>query len=355
MYFLPDKTSLMTKGEQSEMIMSFQRTFTNPYFIVLAVRDAMSDITEGQGSVLSDHEDTDSFATANLKVSSIGESVKSSTSTLTTISVGQSSLAVENDQPNEGDDVWSCKEVFGDTTKESLAGKNDDQIDAAEKRLDVKNIDSIAKDTSEKGAVMQTQKDELVQGESPMDEATSRESSMRESLPEESLSKESPLRELPVDELPSRGTRPKESFSKDSSARTTPGTITILKRTEKVNQNARESSEDSAKAGSADLKSKDKKSQKKKVSDSEVARQQLMAELGVSSPKRSATPSETIDERGKGNGHFDDYGDFSLLSSASKSSSLVETDDLLGLDINTVPGEEKKPLHQDVCIVLPIA
>ena len=45
----------------------------------------MSDITEGQSSLISDLEDTDSFATANLKPTKMDESVHSNSSSITTV------------------------------------------------------------------------------------------------------------------------------------------------------------------------------------------------------------------------------------------------------------------------------
>ena len=303
------------------------------YYFVSAARDAMSDITDTHGGAVSDHEDADSFASANLKVSSMKESADSSVSTLTTISVDKSSLAAENDEANGGGEVVTSNE--GNIAR----GKSDDivagsQCDVA-KEEDVSVHDKATKEAPETV--------ELPRRESPVKVYPVQE------VPErESTAVESPLNE----------SQTRESYSKESSVKNTPGTITILKRSDKIDQHVQESTEDSTKrsySASAESKSKDKRNQKKTTAYSKLESEKLMTQLEASSSSgKSTSAADEKDVKIKANGKQSDEDDIcSLLSftSTSKSSLDVQTGDLLGLGfIGSVPSEEKKPAYQEVCI-----
>ena len=65
----------------------------------------MSDITEGQSSLISDLEDTDSFATANLKPVKMDESVQSNTSSITTVTAVASAPVTPQNRETQSDTV----------------------------------------------------------------------------------------------------------------------------------------------------------------------------------------------------------------------------------------------------------
>ena len=291
----------------------------------------MSDISDTHGGALSDHvthsEDADSFATANLKMSSMKESADSSGSTLTTISVDKISLAAENEEASGADEAVTSNEGA------IAEGKSDDIVDDGQYDV-AKEEDIIIHDKTTKEA---PEKIELPGIELPV--------------------KEVPERESPVEDVQSKESQTRDLYSKEPSMKKIPGTVTILKRSDKIDQHMLESTEDSTKlsyAASPESKSKEKRNQKKKTAYGKSEGEKLMAQLGPSSSGKSTSATDEKEGKIKANGRQSDEDDIcSLLSlsSASKSSSVVQTGDLLGLGfIGNAPSEEKMPVYQDVCI-----
>ena len=306
-----------------------------PSFFASAARDAMSDITESHGGAPSDNEDADSFATANLRIAPTKESADSSTSTLTNVSVCQSLSAAENDEMVRGEKVIEVKETKSvDEINEVI----DAQQDVVKEDEDMSIVDNCPGEAPEKEGSMK-----LLKKEFPVKDLPERESPG----PDSSASQ--------VRDAPLKSSQTKELHPKESPMKTTPGSVVILKRNEKIGQNMLEITEDAGRPGSAaspELKSKDIKTQKTKPLNSKTDNEKLLAQFGISSSTKSASVSDEKGPKAKVMGKENDNDDlysFLSLSSASKSSSVVETGDLLGLDFSSsTPSKEQKPAYQDV-------
>lgn len=284
----------------------------------LAIKDAMSDITESHASVLSDHEEADSFATMNLKVSVADESIKSSSSTLTMVSAEGSSLAVENES-NIGAEAESEKAEENMTS----APAKEETVDSGEiVKTEIKVVD------------------QLMPEESPVDESPVKES------PSEIPERLPPVEESPMRQPPKEVKQAKETL---------PGKVTILKRPDKFTKPAQDESKPAIvnKVESENSKTKNR-SQKKKAFDNEAGKKKLLADSEIKSLERSKTPPEGVTPRNmesaEEKGSFELSGSVVMGSSVNSKTS-VEIGDLLGLDTNTAAvGEEKRPIYQEVLI-----
>lgn len=288
----------------------------------ISVRDAMSDMAESQESARSNHEDSsDSFATATLNVPSAVVNADSSTSSITTISVGQSSSAAEHEM-TAGDEAL-INEDENESNDVVILPDENEQIDDLNKEGNRSIVDGTPTETS--------------------DREKSMELSMKESPVVDAAPKDTQVRDAPAQEI-----QTKESHPKELSVKKVPGTITILKRSEKPSQHTQESAEDSTKTGTSatyESKSKDRKGQLKGSSKSDS--EKLMLQLGIS-------PSTALDERSgvvkkkEKQIDIDDIFSSRYLGISTKRTPAVETGNLLDLDYaSSVPSEEKKPTFQE--------
>ena len=298
----------------------------------LAVRDAMSDIAESHESALSNREDSlDSFATATLNVPSAVVNADSSTSSITTISVGQSSSAAEHEEVTGVDEVL-IKEDANESNDVVILQDETEHVDDLVKE----GISSVVDGTPAEASDKEKSKD-LSGKESPVVDASPKDAQARD--------------------IPEQEFQAKESLPKETSVKKVPGTITILKRSEKPNQHAQEGAEDSTKAGALatyESKSKDRRSQLKSSSRSDSDK--LMPQLGISPSTKSVA---ALDERSgvlrKNDRQIDIDDIFSsrYLGKSTKRTPAVETGNLLDLDYaSSIPSEEKKPTFQEVCVFL---
>ena len=285
----------------------------------------MSDMAESQESARSNHEDSsDSFATATLNVPSAVVNADSSTSSITTISVGQSSSAAEHEM-TAGDEAL-INEDENESNDVVILPDENEQIDDLNKEGNRSIVDGTPTETS--------------------DREKSMELSMKESPVVDAAPKDTQVRDAPAQEI-----QTKESHPKELSVKKVPGTITILKRSEKPSQHTQESAEDSTKTGTSatyESKSKDRKGQLKGSSKSDS--EKLMLQLGIS-------PSTALDERSgvvkkkEKQIDIDDIFSSRYLGISTKRTPAVETGNLLDLDYaSSVPSEEKKPTFQEVCV-----
>ena len=274
----------------------------------------MSDITGEQGSVVSDQEDNDSFATAALKISAIEESMKSSRSSLTGVTQSTSSVSQAADYENASIHVDQCE---GQDTQE---GQVEDSAKEEDRELSREERNTVSPEEEQKSSIKQdvdtAQEEETV----PVDSSSTEVS---EAMPSDEKDSEDGGRLKKATEMSS-------SSSLDlNPSKPRKGIITILERPKGLEG-------EKANAGNA---SAGNRSEIKPVSDNELARRQLMADLGIVSPNRSGSPKSgkenrrVLSNRGSSKMPADSATDKSTGSS-SDSSMTIKTGDLLGLGLN---------------------
>ncbi|XP_065065169.1 enhancer of mRNA-decapping protein 4-like isoform X3 [Rhopilema esculentum] len=280
----------------------------------MSIRDGMSDITGEQGSVVSDQEDNDSFATAALKISALEESIKSSRSSLTGVTQSTSSVSQATDYENASIHVDQSE---GQDTKEEQV---DESTKEEEKELSREEKDTVSPEEEQKSSIKQGVETAKEEEPVPVDSSSTE---LSEAMPSDEKDSEDGARLK-------KATQMSSSSSLDlNPSKPRKGIITILERPKGLEG-------EKAMTGNA---SAGHWNEIKPVSDNELARRQLMADLGIVSPNKSGSPKSgkenkrVLSNRGSSRMPADSVTEKSTGSS-SDSSMTIKTGDLLGLGLN---------------------